>query len=67
MICPHLSEELEDNMVCGFLRLGLAREGELRGLDVKLQVLGRDIGCGDGEVDEVLCRVAVAGALRPED
>jgi hypothetical protein len=54
-------------MVGSLLCVGFAGEGEFGGLEIELHVLVGDIWYGEGEIDEVLCGVAVAGALSPED
>lgn len=54
-------------MVVGLLGLAEAGEGQFRGLDVELDLLGIHIGYVDGDEDVVLFRFCFARALCPSD
>lgn len=49
-----LGEEFEGHGVISLLRLAISTEGERLRLDVELDLLGVDIGYGDGQEDVVL-------------
>ena len=53
-----LGVEVEVDVVIGLLRLAVAREIDVSGLDVELDFLGVDVWDGDGEEDVVLFRFA---------
>lgn len=59
-----LGVEFELKMVGGFLGFRGAAEGETGWLEVEVDLF--DVGGGDGEVDEILLRIAGGRALRPE-
>lgn len=60
-----LTEEGEIEVVRSLESLRVTGEGQAGRLQVKFQVLLGNVGNGDGEVDEVLLRVGVGGALSP--
>lgn len=62
-----LRVELELEVEVALQGVRVALELERGGLEVQRVLVGRDIGGGDGQVDEVLLRVGVGGALGPED
>ena len=62
-----LGVELELDVVLALEGPRGAGEGQRRGLQVELDAVLGDVGDGDGEVDEVLLRLGVGGALGPED
>ena len=62
-----LGEELDVEVVGPLEGIRVAGEGKALGLQVQLEVGGRDIGHADGQVDEVLGLVGLGRTLRPED
>lgn len=62
-----LRVELELEVEVALQGVRVALELERGGLEVQRVLVGGDIGGGDGQVDEVLLRVGVGGALGPED
>lgn len=62
-----LGVELELEVEVALQGVRVALELERGGLEVQRVLVGGDIGGGDGQVDEVLLRVGVGGALGPED
>lgn len=59
------SVESQLEVVSSLEGVRVTSEGEARGLKVKLQVLLRNVGDGDGKVNEILLRVGVGGTLSP--
>jgi hypothetical protein len=62
-----LGVELELDVVLALEGPRGAGECQRRGLEVQLDAFLGDVGDGDGEVDEVLLRLGIGGALGPED
>lgn len=61
-----LGPEVELDMVGALQRVGVAVEGQRRGLQVKLEAFLGDVRHGDGQVDKVLLGVGTGRALGPE-
>jgi hypothetical protein len=62
-----LGVELELDVVLALEGPRGAGERQGRGREVQLDAFLGDVGDGDGEVDEVLLRLGIGGALGPED
>lgn len=59
--------EIQRDGVVGLFRGGVAGEFDGLGLQVELEGGGGDVGCGDGEVDDVFGGFVRGGTLGPED
>lgn len=63
----NLAVEFKLEVVVTLQCVGVALELQGRRVEVKLVLVGGNIGDGDGQVDEVLLRVGAGGALGPEN